>query len=146
MCTYLFEMLTRPSRRYMYLNSLVLFLLNIQLVFFFSVCASSVNYHVLKWVCKLYLYIKMIYNTSKSLWHDPAYEYLLYFIIAGDQHGAKWPESWAFKKIFILRCLRQYIIHFKLIYMFELLPSSRIHTYITHIYQESIETGKDTAQ
>ena len=74
------------------------------------------------------------------------YEYILYF---SDQHGAKWPESWAFFinwqmfAVLRLRYLRQYIIQVKLRYIFELLTSSRIHTYVTHIYHGSIKTWND---
>ena len=45
-----------------------------------------------------------------------------------------------------LQYLRQYTIHFKLSYIYEFLTSSRIHTYITHIYQMSIKTPKPRCQ
>ena len=48
--------------------------------------------------------------------------------------------------IFKLWYLRQYIIHFKLIYIFKLLTSSEIHICITHIYQQFIKTRKDAAK
>ena len=41
----------------------------------------------------------MITNVANNLTNESAYGYQLYFRIADDQHGAKWPESCAFFKL-----------------------------------------------
>ena len=48
--------------------------------------------------------------------------------------------------VFRLRYIRQYTIQFKLSYIYELLTSNWVHTYITHIYQRSIKIKKHTAK